>query len=92
MSSQESRPGNDYYERPYIPNSIDRNEWKTLPLRPIEAHSLLVNSDNLSERDKRALREIVEGDYHPDQEVDFFSFFEECIQQHVFHSRLYQLI
>lgn len=74
MASQESRPGSDYYENPYIPTDEERRDWKTLPLRPVEAHYLLVNNvGKLSPSDALALRAIADGDYLPDQEVDFLA-------------------
>lgn len=73
MIPQESRPGSEYYEDPYIPSMEERKDWKTWPLRPVEAHHLLVtNVEKLSETDHQALRAIIDGDYHPDQEVDMF--------------------
>jgi hypothetical protein len=74
MGPKERRPGSNYYEDPYIPSEDERSDYQSIPLRPVEAHTLLVNNaGNLSEADKRALRAIVDGDYHPDQEVDFLT-------------------
>lgn len=74
MGPKEKRPGNDYYKNPSIPSNGERSDYETIPLRPVEAHTLLVNNTGeLSESDKRALRAIVDGDYHPDQEVDFLN-------------------
>lgn len=74
MTPKESRPGSDYYENPYIPSAEERSDWSTLPLRPVEAHYLLVNNaGNLSQADAAALRAIADSDDNPDQEVDLFS-------------------
>lgn len=74
MTPKESQPGSEYHENPYIPGVDERKDWRTLPLRPVEAHHLLVtNAGNLSQSDAIALRAIADGDYHPDQEVDLFT-------------------
>ncbi|HAU98639.1 MAG: hypothetical protein UX04_C0002G0229 [Microgenomates group bacterium GW2011_GWF2_45_18] len=74
MTPKESRPGSDYYENPYIPSAEERADWRTLPLRPVEAHYLLVNNvGNMSQADAAALRAIADDDDNPDQEVDLFS-------------------
>jgi len=86
MSAPESRPGSNYYEDPYIPSDDERIDWRTLPLRPVEAHHLLVtNAGNLSQADAIALRAIADGDYHPDQEVDLFSIQRELTLDGGYH-------
>lgn len=74
MAPKESCPENEYYDAPYVPSDYERREWSTFPLRPVEAHNLLVNNaGSLSQADAMALRAIADGDYHPDQEIDLFS-------------------
>lgn len=78
MAHKETRPDPEYYDRPYVPNTVERDEWRELPLRPIEALTLLVNNaDTLSESDRRALRIIIDNDDWPDGEVDMFQFSNE---------------
>lgn len=86
MTPKEIRPDSEYYENPYIPNLDERKDWRTLPLRPVEAHHLLVtNAGNLSQADAIALRAIADGDYHPDQEVDLFSIQRELTLDGGYH-------
>jgi hypothetical protein len=76
MSTPENRnrPDSRYYDKPYIPNDKELSEWDSVPLRPVEAHSILVNNlENLSEAQKAALRSIIDEDDYPDQEVDYKS-------------------
>ncbi len=68
------RPSKIYYERPYVPNPNEVDDYKTIPLLPVEAHTIIsdsVGKKRLSPLDRLTLEKISESD--DDQEIDFLA-------------------
>ena len=66
-------PPASYYENPYPPTTGDRDEYQTIPLLPVEAHSILVAAIGkpISTVDRLALQRIADED--GDEPIDFQS-------------------
>jgi len=64
-------PPASYYENPYLPTVGDRDEYQTIPLLPVEAHSILVDAagKRITTIDRLALQRIAESD--DDESIDF---------------------
>ena len=64
-------PPASYYENPYPPTAGDRNEYPTIPLLPVEAHSILVDAVDkpITTIDRLTLQRIAESD--DDEPIDF---------------------
>ena len=65
-------PSRAFYERPYVPSSDEASQYLSIPLRPVEAHSILVDrvGKKMSVVDKLALQRISELD-ESDTPVDY---------------------
>ncbi len=66
-------PDNEFYEEPYIPSGTELSEYDSIPLRAVEAHSILVKNTNrgtLSTVDRIALQRIADQD-GGDDTMDF---------------------
>lgn len=65
-------PTNEYYESPYIPSTVEASDYSTIPLLPVEAHSILVGNTGkrIPTVDKLALQRISELD-ESDIQVDY---------------------
>lgn len=64
-------PGSEYYERPYLPSEGELDGYSSVPLLPVEAHTIL--SDNVGRKmsvlDRLTLQKISdmeEGDFSVD--------------------------
>lgn len=57
-------PPSSYYENPYLPTAEDRDEYQTIPLLPVEAHSILVDvvGKPIAIIDRLTLQRIAESD------------------------------
>lgn len=64
-------PPASYYENPYLPTVGDRDEYQTIPLLPVEAHTIIVDSagKHLSTVDRLTLERIADED--DDVPIDF---------------------
>ena len=71
-TNKQGIPSRSYYERPYIPSAKEASDYSSVPLLPVEAHTILV--DNARKRvsmvDNIALQKISESD-ESDVAVDF---------------------
>ena len=65
-------PPSEFYDSPRIPSSHELEEFGTVPLRAVEAHSILVTQANkhISPLDRMTLQRISESD-DPDHQIDF---------------------
>ncbi|MBI5358197.1 hypothetical protein HZB69_01035 [Candidatus Amesbacteria bacterium] len=57
-------PPGEYYENPYFPSTNEARDYSAIPLLPVEAHSILVDSagKSMSDLDRLTLRRIAESD------------------------------
>jgi len=58
----EQTPPREYYERPYLPSANEASNYLTIPLLPVEAHTILVGRAGkpMSELDRLTLQRISE--------------------------------
>lgn len=69
----QKQPPAEYYEQPYLPGALELDDYATLPLLPVEAHTILVNSvgTTMSTTDRIALERIAHSD--SDEPVDLLA-------------------
>lgn len=67
-----SIPPSEFYEELYIPSASEAANYSRIPLLPVEAHTILVNSvcRPIHKIDRIALQRISESD-EPDFTLDF---------------------
>lgn len=70
-NDKQNTPPTSYYERPYLPGPGDRVEFHTIPLLPVEAHTILIDNAGkpLSTLDRLTLLRISESE--EDEPIDF---------------------
>lgn len=66
-------PPASYYENPYLPTAGDRDEYQTIPLLPVEALTIIVDSagKHLSSVDRLTLQRI--ANENDDVPIDFLA-------------------
>lgn len=73
LDEKETVPPSSYYEKPYLPSAADRGVYSSIPLLPVEAHTIIVDSagKRLSTVDRLTLQRIAEED--DDVPIDFLT-------------------
>lgn len=72
----------DYYESPYLPSPFEARGYLAIPLYPVEAHYIIVNSvgKHLSTIDKLALRRLADSN-DPDVQIDLKTVRQEVTEE-----------
>lgn len=74
-------PPASYYENPYLPTEGGREDYQTIPLYPVEAHSILAGAAGrpMSPVDRLTLQCIADED--GDDPIDFLAARKRVIAQ-----------